>query len=329
MQTTFRNGILRRQTDGVGNPTFLQLTGSGDLNINVSSDPTIITFAQGNANYTFVENQSVLAAWGPFSSGDPDAWCFWDIDLRTGLRTFGITELEPIVDDEEPVGPGIDQHWFNTIQNAMYVYNGARFVQKIRLFSAKITNGSVLQPFPVGTQVGIQNGNFRSGFVIFDEDSKPVKKFQNFGLGEFIHTESELASQFTQVANFKLEGLISEAEAVENIPKNFAVAYVGEGTPPETAGKIGLARNTEPCFPAIGVSTEDMVPGEVRSFITQGYVKNDLFNFTGKNPGQPIYVGPTGELTFDVPQQDSVQRIGVVADPQTILVDVRQILIYG
>ncbi len=328
MNTTFRNGMIKRQSDTVGNPTFLQLTGSGDLNLIVSPDPTIITFAQGNANYTFVENQTVNAAWGPFTGGDPTAWCFWDIDLRTGLRTFGITNFEPIVDDTEPSAPATDQHWFNTVQNAMFVYNGARFVQKIRLFSTKVTNGSILQVFPLGTQVNI-NGKFLSGFVLFDEDSRPVKKLQNFGLGEFIHTESELASQFTKVANFKLEGLLSQAEATENIPKNFAVAYVGEGTPPETAGKIALARNTEPCFPAIGIATEDMVPGEVRSFITQGYVKDDLFDFTGKNPGQPIFVGPTGELTFDVPQQDSVQRIGIVADVQTMLVDVRQILIYG
>jgi hypothetical protein len=328
MQTTFRNGILRHQTDTVGNPTFLQLTGGGDLNLIVSPDPTILTFAQGNANYTFVENETVNAAWGPFSGGDPDAWCFWDIDLKTGLRTFGITELEPIVDDEEPPAPGIGQHWFDTTQNAMFVYNGARFVQKIRLFSAKVENGSILLPFPIGSQVNI-NGKFRSGFILFDEDSKPVKKFQVFGLGEFIHTESELSSQFTKVANFKLEGLISEGEAQENIPKNFAVAYVGEGTPPETAGNIGLARNTEPCFPAVGVATEDMVPGEVRQFITQGFIKDDLFDFTGAIPGQPLFVGLTGELVFDPPQQDSVQRIGIVVDPQTILVDVKQILIYG
>lgn len=328
MQTTLRNGIITHQTDGVGNPTFLQFTGSGNVNIIVSPDPTIITFAQGQANYTFVENVTVNAAWGPFSGGDPNAWLYWDIDLRTGLRSFGFTEFEPIVDDEEPAGPAIDQHWYNTVQNAMYVYNGARFVQKIRLFSAFLSNGSVMSPFPVGSQVN-KTGKFKSGFILFDEDSRPVKKLQSFGLGEFIHTESELASQFTKVANFKLEGLLSEAEAVENIPKNFAVAYVGEGTPPETAGKIGLARNTEPCFPAIGIATEDMVPGEVKSFITQGYVKDDLFNFTGRNPGQPIFVGPTGELIFDVPQQDSVQRIGVVADVQTILVDVRQLLIYG
>jgi hypothetical protein len=329
MKLTFRNGIVRHQTDIVNSPTFLQLTGSGDVNLIVSPDPTIITFAQGTANYTFVENVTVNQAWGPFSGGDPTAWLFWDIDLRTGLRTFDFTNLEPIVSNDEPVAPGIDQHWFNKVQNAMFVFNGARFVQKIRVFSARLESGSVLFPFPIGSQVGIQNGSFRSGFILFDEDSKPVKKFQSFGLGEFIHTESELSSQFTKVANFKLEGLISEAEAVENIPKNFAVAYVGEGTPPETSGKIGLARNTEPCFPAVGIATEDMVPTEVRQFITQGFVKDDMFNFTGKEPGQPIFVGPTGELIFDVPQQDSVQRIGIVVDPQTILVDVKQILIYG
>jgi len=318
----FRQGIVRHQTDTSGNPTFLSpVSGGSQIALVVSPDPTVLTFAHTPfRNYTFQEQQSVNPAWlGPFVS-NVNYWLYWDIDLLTGDRTFGHTLLEPIVSAFPPPGAQNDQHWFDLSTTTMKVYNGAVFIDKVRVFAAKYENGAIIVPFPIGSQVGI-NQEIDSGFILFDDEDKPVKKFNKFNQGAFITTETKIASHLSKLANFRIESQFIIAKAIENIPAFSPLAYKGPR-------EIGLAKNTVPTFPAIGIASEDLFTSEVRGFITQGYVINDLWNWLVP-AGTPIFYDSNGELTTNIPQTFSIQQVATVVDKKTIFVDVKPLIEYG
>ena len=87
MKVSFRQGILRHQTDSNNNPLFLQKNGE-TVNLYVSPDPTIFTATFGMAEYLVTEPTTIISAWaGPFPMGT-DYWLYWDISTTTGVRTF-------------------------------------------------------------------------------------------------------------------------------------------------------------------------------------------------------------------------------------------------
>jgi len=318
----FRHGIVRRQEDGFGSPTFLQQSGGGSfIDLIVSPDPTIFTIAHLDEDYLFTENTTIPGAWGPFTSGT-DYYLFWDIDFITGILSRGFSLLEPIVSPTPPPSPFVDQHWFDTSTFVMKRFNGSMFVEVLRLFVAKYQNGTTIIHKPLGTQIGISGGSIFAGSPLFDPQGNPVQKFRRDRKGQFITTETPLASQLTTFSNFVFEGLITQAQAVEPIPANFAVAFFG-------TNEIGLARSTVPNRPAVGLAKEDMATGEIRPFITRGFVSDEVsFNFT-EPAGTPLFVGVTGDLTSTAPVADSQQQIAVVVDPTTIFVEIRQLVKYS
>ena len=317
---TFRHGLVRYQTDTASTPTFLQTSGGGQwIDINVSPDPTVFTIAHYAQDYLFVESVSVPQAWGPFSTGT-DYWLYWDIDFITGELTRNYTNLQPVY-QATPPPTAVDQHWFDLSEKVMKVWSGSSWGEKLRVFAGFYQNGSVLTPNTIGSQIGISNVTAFAGFPLMDDDDKPVQKFRRNRKGEFVHTETPLASQWARVANFRVESAIVQGEAIENIPIHYAVSYRGPN-------KIGLAKQMEYDFPAIGIAAEDMFTSEVRSFVTKGYVQDSLWNWT-QPAGTLLFVGPSGELTDVVPQQWSIQQIATVVDNKTIFVDTQEIIIYG
>ncbi len=314
MKVPFRQGIVRIQTDIANNPTFLQLTPSG-VTLNVSPDPTIFTIAHGSVDYLFQEGTSIVNAWGGPFLPNVNYWLYWDINLVTGIRTFGSTIVQPVVGANEPIAAAEGLHWYNTQTFRMSVRQSGRWVEVLRLFAGKLQNGAVLVPYLPGTQIGINTPCY-AGFILYDDVSAPVKKYDMFNRGQFITTETPLASQFSQLANYKLESAITSGQALEYIPAWYCIAYIA----PQ---QIGLASNTTPNFPCIGLATEDMYTGEVRSFITSGYASNVNWNWTQPTE-TPLFVGATGEITAVVPQLYSIQRIGYIIDSKTILVNIHQ-----
>jgi len=314
LKLEFKQGLVRFQTDINDNPTFLQQGGSG-ISLIVSPDPTLITFSHKNSNYLFEENQTVPNAWpAPFDLSDQ--WLYWDIDLISGERTFGITKIKPVIGINKPAGVN-DRHWFDTQAKEMKVFTGRRYVTKLRVFAAFLDEGGILNPYSIGSQVSIEEPNY-AGTILFDEDNKPVKKFNRFGDGAFITTETPLSSQFSRLINFKLENALHDGKASEFIPKYHCVTF-------KELNKLNLAKFTNPTYPCIGVSSEDMHVGEARNFITNGYVKNEFWTWT-QQPGTLLFVGPTGEITTEVPQSFSIQTIGHIVSPQTIYIDIKQII---
>jgi len=314
MKLPFRQGIVRYQTDINNTPTFLQLTATG-VTLNVAPDPTVITFAHGETNYLFEENVTQVDAWAaPFQP--VDQWLYWDMDIITGARTYGTTTVAPVDSHNQPA-PAADRHWFNLQTKKMMVFTGARYVEKLRVFAAKLDDGGVLIPYAVGSQAGLNQPN-NTGLILYDDEQNAVKKFDRFGRGEFLTTESALSSQFARIVNFKLENEISEALAREFIPRFYCVGY-------SDYNEIELAKNNVLNSNCVGIAAEDMHVGEARTFITHGYVQNDLWTWTIP-VGTKLFVGETGEVTEVVPQAFSVQEVGTVVSYNTILVNITQLI---
>lgn len=320
MQLTFKQGIVRQQQTGTGSPAFLQKTPSG-VNIIVSPDPLVVTLAHGSVDYLHQEPSPVTNAWpGPFPISN-DYWLYIDIDILTGARTFGKITKAPTVSGTAPTSPApqLNDHWFDPIKYIMKTWNGNGWVEVIRVFVAQLENGSILTQYPLGSSVGLNIAN-RSGFMVFDDEEKPVKKFDRFNRGKFITTETPLASQFARITNYRLEGSITTAQADEPIAKYNCVTTV-------TPGKLIVAKNTDVTHPAIGIASEDMNTSEVRTYIISGYIQEDTWNWTSP-PGTPLFVSPDGLLTITVPQSNSLQQMATIIDPKTIFVKVHPLIRY-
>jgi hypothetical protein len=333
MQLSFKQGIVRFSTSGV-TPDYLSFT-SNKVNVKVTNSPLIVTLSQGTSDYLHQESVGVNAAWtGPFTTGTTDFYLYIDLDPLTGLRTFGHTIVPPVNSQTRPLNPQVNLHWFNTntSQNGkypglkMWVWNGSEWINKVRVFVGWLENGSVLhQENAIGSTAGVSSGGpYLAGFIVFDENDRPVRKLDAFNKGTFLTTESPFKSQASGHAHFKLETLIYQAEATENIAKFQPVCYTG-------VNKLGLAQNDVPSKPAIGISIEAFPVGEVGSFINAGYL-----NTTGiasgpwtQPPGTRIFVDASGSLTTVVPQVNSMQQVATVVDAETINVSIQPIMIYG
>lgn len=319
MFINFRQGIVRHQES----PSFLSLSG-GNVNLNASTDPTIITFAHGNSDYLFTENVSISAAWaGPFIIGS-DYWLYWDIDTITGLRSFGYTDVDPFspangYGSTLPSSPSTNQHFFLTTERKMKVYSGGRWSDVIRVFAGKLANGAILEPFTVGSQIG-STQQLNVGAILFDDAGNAVKRFDRFGRGEFLTTESNLNAQSNELNNFKLETLQVDGKAIEPLPKYHAVSWKGPK-------QLGIASYSSPNYPCVGIAIEDIVANEVGKFITHGFVTNtDSWNWS-EAPNTPIWVGLSGEITTSVPQTISLQRVGHIVSPDTVFIEISEIML--
>jgi hypothetical protein len=320
----FRQGIARAQTDSTGNLSFLKKHGQY-LDLIVQPNPTVFVIAQSDYNYMFTENVTVPNAWGPFNV-NVNYWLYWDIDLITSKLTRKFTKLPPFTDSVAPMRPKEDQHWFDTSEMVMKVWNGAAWIGKLRVFAAEYQNGASIIYYPLGSQCGIGGGSkeYSSGSLVYDTNNNPAiisERIGNCFNSRFVTTETSLHAQFSKLANFRMESSISQAKAYENIPENYAVAYVGPNT-------IGLASCTDHKREAIGISSENISRGEVRSFTTKGFVRNEQWNFT-EDAGHKLYVGMGGLIeTKPIPKQ-SIQEIGIIIDPQTIYVNPRRMKYYN
>lgn len=320
MKIQFRHGIVRQQlTDLTRQPNFLQLSSDGQtVRVYCSPDPTIITIAHTTTDYLFEESVTIDAWNGPFPPSKT-MYLYWDIDILSGERTFGKTEYNPITASSTPSSPHPDQHWFDLKNMVMKVWNGSTWTEKLRVFAGHVANGGLLIQYPTGTQVGV-NDTAYAGSLLFDDEGKPIKKYDRFNRGKFITTETPMSSQFPRIANFRLEPGMNEGKAVEHVPKWHAVCLKGPN-------ELGLASYEDVNRPAIGIALEDMYTSEVRGFHTKGFLTDPNWNWTVP-PGSPLFVGVTGELTASPPQYFSIQTVGTVVSKHQIYIDIQPQILY-
>ena len=323
MRIPFRQGIVRYQTDNAvpnPNPTFLQQSNGGSsIDLFVSPDPTILTFAHGeDTNYLFEERLSVPEAWsGPFVAGT-DYWIYWDLNVLTGERTFGHTTVEPINSLVLPVTPVNDLHWFDLTTKTLKVFTNGVYVEKVRVFAAKYVSGGVIQAYPLGTQVSLMDTIY-AGFLLYDDLGNPVRQVKNKRAGKFITTESNFSSHASNAVALRLEAEVETAVALDNIAAFQCISYKGYNA-------IGFASNTDLINDIAGIIREDLFIDEVGTFVTSGFVRNPAWNWQ-ENANTPLYCDATGQLTTAIPQTGALQQVGTVVSPTTILVDIKSMIV--
>ncbi len=287
MKINLRQGIVRYQKDTQNNQQFLLETSTG-IDLITTNDPTIVSFAHKNRNYLYTEKRSVRNAWiGPFES-NKDYWLYWDLDVKTGVRTFGHTTIPPIVDSNAPKNPPIDQHWFDTETDMMMVYNGVRFKERIRVFAAKYTDGTVIDSYFGnslfgGSQIGV-NSMVEAGSLLFDDADKPLKR----GDGTFITTTDELASGVPTASNIKIEALKFAAVAATNIGA-YHIVYLNDFDSILPATPLNI--HNVP----FGIIEEDAYTGELVNVTTDGVICNPNWNW--QEAGAELYIDNAGRIT--------------------------------
>lgn len=321
MKLEFRQGIVRCQIDGTGNPSFLTKESDGSISILAFTEPVIVTFAHGTADYLFEETNNVESAWSGFDD-TVDQWLYWDLDPLDGHRTFGTTTLEPVASSSAPESPEAGQHWFDSSSAQMKVWNGAGWVVKIRVFAAKLASGSSIEyPYSVGASQGNLQSSTYAGYILFDDNDHAIRKYNARRAGVFMTTESPISTQMAKLANLRIETSMPEGIANQTIPQWSAVAF--------TDGReLSAASYNKPQYPAVGIANEAMSYGEARAFVNAGYIEDPNWNWNYE-PGTPVFYDDSGQLTTQVPDLGAAQQVATVISPTMLLVNVREPIYYG
>lgn len=314
MQLNFRQGVARHQKDVNGNPVFLQRSGASGqffIDLVVQPDPTIIVFAHKSATYIVEEVKTVAQAWGPLI-GSNTKYLYWDVNLLTGALTRGFTVYPALYTSAPSPNPQPDQHWFDTNANQMRVWNGAKWVDKLRVFAGHVTSGSIIHPTVIGTQAGLV-GPTEGGSIILDSLGNPLRQSD----GSFVTTTTWLNVMNLGTTTVRLEEPIMSGMADEELPK-YSLVQLRPGR------RLVLARSTDYTSRISGIITNSMYESEVGIVITDGVVKNDQWNFSPASINRPLFCGSTGQVTLAPPQTGIIQQIGFVYDTQSIYMDIKQ-----
>ena len=307
MLVSFRQGILSTQIS----PDFIEFDGTV-VNFDASADQTLVIFSDSDVNYLLAEKQSISAAWvGPFSVGT-DYYLYWDIDVNTAARTFGWTIVPPTYGTTRPETPVLDEHFYDTNLNKMFVWNGIKWIPKFRVFAGQLQNGSTLILESTGSQVGV-NESGKAGYILFDQNSKAIRHGDYF-----LTTETVVNTIASKLNAYKLESIQNRAKSLTAIPAFHAVSWQGPN-------QVGITTSATPDRgPAIGIAIEESGSSEVKRFATDGFIVNDNWDFTDE-PGTIVFVGRTGEITTTVPTSVSLQRMGQVVNSTTIFLQVGEL----
>lgn len=310
MKLNFTQGLVRFQKELNGNtPKFIQVNSdnSGYIDLVCSPDPTVIVFAHKHKNYIIEEHVSVERAWGPLPPTGQTQHLFWDINFTTGELSRGFTLLTPAISSHAPPNPNNDQHWFDTNQKTMFVWNGSKWIERIRVFAGIYDSSAILAPRGQGTQAGLNNLNIDAGNILTGAGGNPLRDID----GSFLTTESELQVSRVSSENIRFDSLVKYCQATESVPKFHLVSYVG-------LKEVALASYLRADRQVAGAVREHLYPGETGRVITSGPLRNDAWNFAPSDIGKPLFCGPSGQITLAVPPTGIVQQIGMVTDPDEI-----------
>ncbi len=310
MRVNFRQGIVSHQTDTFGTPTFLQVSG-GYVSVMTANAPTIVTFIHGTKDYLYTERLTQLNAWGPF--GATDQWLYWQINPATGEREFGSTDLEPLMGTTPPVAT-IGQMWFNTSSQLWYEYNGAAWVEVIRVFACKLVGGvtpismSINAPDFRGTQVGLEVAS-RSGALTFDGAGKPIRT----GDRKFFTTEDQFFTGISTGARLRVGNILIPGIAMQPLHKFQVVEF-------SDFNEITPATPFTQLTRVYGILEEDAPTGDVVDFVTEGQIYNEAWDWmtAGAAVNDPVYIDDAGEIQLS-PHIGAQMPIGTVIGPQEIM----------
>ena len=318
MRVSFRQGLIRRNWQSGFSPNFLQKTSLSGATIDliVSPDPVVMTFAHYDADYLVEEVNTVYAAWGngqpaddphinngPFPPAEENQtqYLYWDLDRISGSLRRGWSLFPPVTHSVAPENPGDGQVWFDAVNTVSKVWSqgDARWHDCIRVFAATYNGANQIIPFPLGSQVGI-NGNFFAGHIILGKNARPLKQYNTF-----VTTESQLIVQQTSAETVKFDMALVYGKTVEEVPKLHLVTILPNN-------RVQLASSSNTTSFVGGIVTEDLAENETGLVITNGLVRNEAFSWTDEQVGKPLFCGPTGELTLNRPVAGVSQQVGFV-----------------
>lgn len=326
---SFRQGIVRHGKSPA-QAFFLQQNGQF-VDLVVSPDLTLIAFADGNKDYLYTESVTSIKPWGPFTVSQ-NYWLYWDINRVTGVRTYGSTILVPVYATAPPAGPGVGQMWFdistgNTTSGKMHEYNGAAWVQVLRVFAGVYSSANqFLSPVDgvsvetnfTGTQLG-PTGNIttNAGSLVYDKTGKPIVNQD----GKFFTTEDVFTSGVPTGASLKINNSLIRAQSTQSIASYQVVVF-------SNFNKIALASPFDFLDKVYGIVEEDIPINDVGNVVTEGVIFNELWDFANSTAtppmvgviNDPIYVTATGELTTDITFSIPGQvPVGAIVGLQSIL----------
>ncbi len=330
MKISFRQGIVS-YPESTGGQAFLQAPTSATVNILTGTGVTTVAFAQRTADYLYVENNPVTAAW----SGLPgtEAWLYWDINPQTGVVSYGFTEVQPT---SGPAQPGIlvtDQHWFDTTTNATKVYDGTRFLEKIRVFAARIVGTTISpmgsnasKPF-AGSQVGVNQTTY-AGQILYAQGLPVIistpSTFSPTSVNPFARnfifatTETEFLVGGNQaITNIRLESDVVTARAASNMAAYDVVKY-------SAFGVISPAGYNDTTSTTIGMIVDDVSISEVVTVVLQGTITNEAWNWT--TVGQELFILSNGNLTASDPNITTPSLYPVSKPPVARVLNEKQII---
>lgn len=129
-----------------GAPVFLESAG---LSIDLIA-PFVGTIGagmeqRGERNAPVVITSDAVGAWTV--PNNTVSYLYVQKDSLTATPVYGYSALQPYKDQTSHTSPASGQHWFDTLNNQMKVWNGSAFVATSRLFVAAVSSsgGSVIE----------------------------------------------------------------------------------------------------------------------------------------------------------------------------------------
>jgi hypothetical protein len=323
MKYGFRQGVVRHQHDIAGHASHLAVSSLDRSYIDflANEEPTLISFAHGDAEYLVEELKTVQRAWGPFAPERGTVFLYWEIDMVSGEVRHGFTQFPPVVSKKIPNFEREGQHWFDLNENVMKVWDTKllRFMPKLRVFAASFDSRNVLTPMPMGSQVGLSE-DIESGFIIFDEDQKPLRT----STGRFATSTRRMharGSSFDQPntlsAGFRVEDNIVLVTAKTTIPRLHCVSIVGPNL-------VELASYRRTDRIVSGVIVENIYSGEKASMLLRGVIHDPNWNFPVTHINKYLFCGLNGEVTVTPPPTGMSQIIGILLDTDSVFFDPQQ-----
>jgi hypothetical protein len=316
MHLNFRQGLISFQQSGPQALFLVPSTKAGCIDINVTPTPLIGTIAHGSSDYLLQFDGTIHAAFGPLVA-DSDNYLYIDLNVLTGLTTYGISLLEPKISSVEPSDAVPGQMWFDLTATVMKIRSndGTKWLVSPRLVIGKVRNGNVNQIIPalVGTSVGL-NVPGRPGFLMLDSLLRPLRTSS----GELLTSDSSVRVKTTVgtagVLALPTNGFVS-VRANEAIPAMSLVYFSGPDSVSLASSNPAL---TTPKVP-LGVCQQDLAQNEVGTITQTGEITSDQFNWADAECGLPLYCGWNGEITKTRPQGLQAYRVGYIKNSKTIL----------
>jgi hypothetical protein len=288
MNISFRQGLVQTP-----DAPWLQLNAYRVSIVLGAYQAITITFADNTTDYLVTIPASVPNAWPNTFSPGFDSWLYFDIDVVIGHLTYGSTRYLPIVSDVQPTAPVIDQHWFDPSMNRMYVWIGGAWIHKIRVFAAKLSQGTVFESVSINTPAytGTQAGEFTStptnvGAIVYDSKGFVIKK----GDGTFFTTEDIALTGVATASQVKIGSIVVNAVSTANFPAYTVVRFTN-------FNEISPATNSNSQVGTYGIVQAPAYIDDIVAITMEGLVTNVLWDWTAVGVNAPLYIDVNGLLT--------------------------------